>query len=455
MMLKIYNTLSGNLEEFKPREPGVVRMYVCGPTVYDYCHVGHARSYVCFDIIRRYLEYLGYRVIFVQNFTDVDDKIIARSNETGEDPRKLAERFISAFFEDMHRLKVKPATYYPRVTEHISEIISTISKLIEKGYAYASNGSVYFRVKKAKAFGKLSKQNIENMRNLEINEDKEEPWDFALWKKAKEGEIYWESPWGNGRPGWHIECSVMSMHYLGASFDIHGGGMDLIFPHHECEILQSEAYSGAEFVKYWLHNGFLTINREKMSKSLGNFFTIREVLRRFEPDVLRFFIAYAHYRSPIDFSDIALEEAKAALKRLRTTYSNILAALAKGEFGLEKVDIANYRQRFFDAMNEDFNTREAIAVLFELSSVLNEKMQHLDMFSLSQALHFYNECSAILGIDFEKKGDADRFIEFILEMRAEARKRKEWDVADRIRAKLRELGVEIEDTAQSTSWRYV
>ncbi|MEM3413815.1 MAG: cysteine--tRNA ligase [Thermoplasmata archaeon] len=454
-MLRIYNTLSQEIEPFEPIEKEHVRMYVCGPTVYDYCHVGHARSYVCFDIIRRYLEFKGYRVTFVQNFTDVDDKIIARANETGVEPGKLAEKFISAFFEDMHKLKVKPATHYPRVTKHIPEIISTIQKLVADGYAYESNGSVYFSVKKAKEFGKLSKQSLENMKTLEVNEDKQEPWDFALWKKAKEGEIFWESPWGNGRPGWHIECSVMSIKYLGESFDIHGGGLDLVFPHHECEILQAEAYTGKQFVKYWVHNGFLTINKEKMSKSLGNFFTIREVLARYEPDVLRFFIAYAHYRSPIDFSDVALEEAKAALKRLRTCYTSILAALEKGEFGTEVLDVENFRQKFIERMDEDFNTREAIAVLFELVSALNEKLEKLDMNSLALALHFFDEVSNILGIDFEKEGTADKFIELLVELRTDARKRKDWATADKIRESLRNLGVEIEDTAEGTKWKYV
>jgi len=454
-MLRIYNTLSRELEVFEPLEKGHVKMYVCGPTVYDYCHMGHARSYVCFDIIRRYLEFLGYRVTYVQNFTDVDDKIIARANERGEKPESLAEKFIGAYFEDMHRLKVKPATYYPRVTKHIEEIIGVIEKLIADGYAYEANGSVYFSVRKAREFGKLSGQSLENMKAIEVNEDKREPWDFALWKRAKEGEIYWESPWGRGRPGWHIECSVMSMKYLGESFDIHGGGVDLIFPHHECEILQSEAYTGKKFVKYWIHNGFLTINKEKMSKSLGNFFTIREVLARYEPDVVRFFIAYAHYRSPLDFSDTALEEAKAALKRLRICYANILSALARGSFGKEIVDVAKYRARFIERMDEDFNTREAIAVLFEMVSEINEKIERMDMNSLASALHFFDEVSGILGIDFEGKGSGDKFIELLLEVRNEARKRKDWETADKIRERLRSLGVEVEDTAEGTKWKYV
>lgn len=454
-MLRIYNTLSQRVEQFEPLEKDHVRMYVCGPTVYDYCHVGHARSYVCFDIIRRYLEFKGFKVTYVQNFTDVDDKIIARANEIGIEPGKLAEKYISAFFEDMHKLKIRPATYYPRVTKHIQEIISAIQKLISDGYAYESNGSVYFSVKKAKEFGKLSKQSIENMRTLEINEDKLEPWDFALWKKAKEGEVYWQSPWGNGRPGWHIECSVMSVKHLGESFDIHGGGLDLIFPHHECEILQSEAYTNKPFVKYWLHNGFLTINKEKMSKSLGNFFTIRDVLGRYEPDVLRFFIAYAHYRSPLDFSDVALEEAKAALKRIRICYSNILASLSKGEFGVEIIDVEAYRQKFIERMDDDFNTREAIAVVFDMVSALNEKMEKLDMNSLADALYFLDQVAGILGIDFEKQGTGDKFIELLLELRADARNRKNWEVADKIREKLRGLGVEIEDTAEGTKWKYV
>jgi cysteinyl-tRNA synthetase len=454
-MLKVYNTLTRELEEFRPIQPPDVKMYVCGPTVYDYCHVGHARSYVCFDIIRRYLGYLGYRVIFVQNFTDVDDKIIARANETGLEPAVLADRFIAAFFEDMHKLNVKPADFYPRVTEHIPDIISVINALIASGYAYHSNGSVYFRVRKAGVTGKLSGQSLEQMKTLEVNEDKEEPWDFALWKRAKEGEIYWQSPWGNGRPGWHIECSVMSMKYLGAGFDIHGGGMDLIFPHHECEIMQSEAYTQRQFVKYWLHNGFLTINKEKMSKSLGNFFTIREVLARYEPDVLRFFIAYAHYRSPIDFSDQALEEAKSALARLRGGYALLLEKLAKGGFGKDTLDVNRYKASFINAMNNDFNTREAIAVLFSLISDVYEKYNTLDLASLTTAWHFLDEVSEILGIRFEQKRHADEIVEFVLQMRDEARKRKDWATADRIRERLREMGIEIEDAQNGTKWKYV
>ncbi|MEW5761524.1 MAG: cysteine--tRNA ligase, partial [Candidatus Thermoplasmatota archaeon] len=328
--MRFYNTLKRKNEEFIPISGNKVKFYVCGPTVYDYCHMGHARTYVFFDLVRRYLEYKGYTVIFVMNITDVDDKIINRAKEMGIDPLKLSKKFTDLFYEDLALLNIKKANIHPKVSEHMDEIIDIIKDLVEKGFGYEVDGNVYFSMDKVSAFGKLSKQSFDELlvgARVEPDPRKKNPKDFALWKKSKEGEIGWHSPWGIGRPGWHIECSTMSMEYLGSTLDIHGGGMDLIFPHHECEILQSEAYTGKEFVRYWLHTGLLTIDKEKMSKSLGNFFTIKEVLEKYEPDVVRFFLLNAHYRSPLDFSDRALDEARESLERIRNFVSLVAEIL--------------------------------------------------------------------------------------------------------------------------------
>ncbi len=334
MAIRIYNTQTRQKEEFRPLREGEVRMYVCGPTVYDYTHIGHARTYIAFDVVRRYFEHKGYTVMMVMNFTDIDDKIIRRANETGENPRELAEKFLRYFLEDMGALKVKPADIYPRVTEHIGDIVNFIKKLEERGYAYEGGDGVYFEVKKFKDYGKLSGIKVEDLvkgARVEPGEGKRNPEDFALWKKAKPGEPKWESPWGEGRPGWHIECSTMSTKYLGESFDIHGGGNDLIFPHHENEIAQTEACTGHEWVRYWMHTGFLMVNGEKMSKSLGNFTTIREALKRYDPEVIRLFVLQRHYRSPLDYTEEGMEHAKNNLERLYNTLENIRVAMDRAE----------------------------------------------------------------------------------------------------------------------------
>ena len=370
-MIKLTNTLTERKEEFKPLENRTVKMYVCGPTVYDHAHVGHARSAVVFDVIRRWLEYRGYKLIFVRNYTDIDDKIIRRAKEEGIAWYEVAQKYIDSYEEDMKALNVKEPTYKPRVTQHIREIVEMIDGLIEKGYAYESEGNVYFSVEKFPQYGKLSKRRVEELlagARVEPGEGKRNPLDFALWKRSKEGEPGWESPWSYGRPGWHIECSVMSMKYLGETMDIHGGGLDLIFPHHENEIAQSEAYTGKTFARYWVHNGFVMVNREKMSKSLGNFFTVKEILSQFSPDTLRLFLLSTHYRSPIDFSLDRLKEAESSLKRL-INFLNIrelIEPVESVEGEGEPISVEAYRKEFESAMDDDFNTAKALGVLFEL-----------------------------------------------------------------------------------------
>lgn len=472
--LMVHNTLTKQKEEFRPIHGKKVFMYVCGPTVYDYCHIGHARSYVAFDVIRRYMEHKGYTVIYVQNFTDVDDKIINRAKENGEDPLELSRRFTRAYFEDMDRLHVRRANIHPKVSDHIPEIIEMVSALIKKGHAYEVGGSVYFAVESAKdKVGKLSNQTLEDLvagSRVEIDESKRNPLDFALWKAAKPGEISWDSPWGKGRPGWHIECSTMSMQYLGATLDIHGGGMDLVFPHHESEILQSECYSGKDFAKYWLHNGFITINKEKMSKSLGNFFTVREVLDKYRPEVLRFFLLYTHYRSPIDFSDKLLDEAKQGYGRLVNTLQNLrdLSAELKGAQGSGGVDPAvqtavdGAKNKFYGAMDDDFNTREAIAAIFELSSAANDvlsKKTGAGQASVDAIISAYDDFGSILGLFHEHKkgqGGADKsnaLIKLLLSVREDLRKKKDFASADAIRDKLKETGFLVEDAGAKTKIR--
>ena len=375
MSLRVYNTLSGKKEEFQPLVPGKVDMYVCGVTVYDYCHIGHARANIVFDIVYRYLQYSDYDVTYVRNYTDVDDKIINRANERGISSKQLAEEFIRAFDEDMAALGLRKPTHEPKATEYIDRIIVLAEQLIEKGMAYESGGDVYYSVEKFPAYLKLSKRNMEEMQagaRIAPGEQKRNPMDFALWKAAKPGEPSWESPWGPGRPGWHIECSAMSSSLLGETFDIHGGGRDLIFPHHENEIAQSEGVSGKPFVKYWLHNGFVNLNQEKMSKSLGNFFTIRDILQSYDPEVVRFFILTAHYRSPVDFSDQNLKDARAGLSR----FYEALQAAADAVEGVPESQVVaqegeELEAQFRAAMDDDFNTPEALAVLFDLVREIN------------------------------------------------------------------------------------
>ncbi|NJE31079.1 cysteine--tRNA ligase [Thermococcus sp. 18S1] len=474
MAIRVYNTLTKQKEEFRPLRDGEVRMYVCGPTVYDYTHLGHARTYVAFDVIRRYLEHRGYSVLVVMNFTDIDDKIIRRANETGEDPKELAEKFLRLFLEDMEALKVKPADVYPRVTEHMDDIIEFVRKLQEKGYAYEGSDGVYFEVQRFRDYGKLSGIKLEELRKgarVEPGEGKKNPEDFALWKKAKPGEPKWESPWGEGRPGWHIECSTMSTKYLGESFDIHGGGNDLIFPHHENEIAQTEACTGHEWVKYWLHTGFLMVNGEKMSKSLGNFVTIREMLERYDPEVIRLFILQRHYRSPLDYTEEGMEHAKNNLERLYNTLENIRVAMERADiafkWGQEEFEayeaIRNAREKFHEAMDDDFNTAEALKAVFEASNAVNRYLTRAEKPKesiLRKALEFFRMVSEVFGIfeDYfreQRAGEEEALIQLLIDVRAQLRKEKNFALADKIRAQLREMGIQLEDTPQGTVWKRV
>lgn len=469
-MIKIFNTLTERKEEFKPLEDKTVRMYVCGPTVYDHAHIGHARSAIVFDVIRRWLEYKGYKVIYVRNYTDVDDKIIKRSNEEGIPWHEVAEKYIKSYEEDMESLNVKEPTYKPRVTEHIREIIEMIDGLIDKGYAYEADGDVYFSVEKFPEYGKLSKRKIDELiagARIEPGEKKRNPLDFALWKKSKEGEPGWESPWGIGRPGWHIECSAMSMKYLGETMDIHGGGLDLIFPHHENEIAQSEAYTGKTFVRYWIHNGFVMVNKEKMSKSLGNFFTIKDILKEFSPDVLRLFLISTHYRSPIDFSFERLKDAERSFSRLLNFIESrkIIEELPTSEEKSEELNIEGFRLEFESAMDDDFNTAKALGVLFELvksanllkdRAVKGNKIATSEKRALLEAIDFVENILKLLGFKLEKekeKGIEDELIKLLIDVRSELRKRKAFDLADLIRDRLKELGITLEDLPSGTIYK--
>jgi cysteinyl-tRNA synthetase len=453
--VKVYNTLSAREEEFVP-QGDVVRMYVCGVTPYAECHLGHAMSYVVFDMVRRYLEFRGYRVKHVQNFTDIDDKIIKRAQEAGVTPGELAEKFIAQYFGDMDRLNVRRAHVYPRATEEIPKIIEVVQGLMDKGQAYEAQGDVYFRVKSDQDYGKLSHQGPDDLLSgarVEVGIEKEHPLDFALWKAAKPGEPWWESPWGKGRPGWHIECSAMSMRYLGETLDIHGGGQDLIFPHHENEIAQSEGFTGViPFVRYWMHNGFVQLGGEKMSKSLGIFVTLKQALDRFSPDALRLFILSSHYRSPINFSEEGIAAAEKGMERLRQ------AAFAESQRGSGDssgaVDAETFRQRFIEAMDHDFNSPQALAALFDLAREINRTMdQGADPRDAKQTLR---ELGGVLGFSFEKPQvdlAAKPFIDLLVSLRTELRKEKQWQMADRIRTSLGDLGVVLEDTPQGTLWK--
>ncbi|NWF98412.1 MAG: cysteine--tRNA ligase [Nitrospirae bacterium] len=481
--MKIYNTLTGKKEEFVPLIPDKVRIYACGVTVYDYCHIGHARSAIVFDVIRRYLKYKGYEVTYVRNFTDIDDKIIKRANEEGISWDLVAQKYTDEYYTDMDRLGVARADIEPKATEYISEMIEIIRGLIDKGFAYEVNGSVYFSVESFKDYGKLSKRDMEDKMagaRVEVDENKKNPMDFALWKKSKEGEPFWESPWGRGRPGWHIECSAMSLKHLGKSFDIHGGGADLLFPHHENEIAQSEAYTGKPFAKYWVHNGFITINKEKMSKSLGNFFTIKEVLNAFDPEVLRFFLLSTHYRSPIEFSDEQLKEAESTLDRFYTTLTRIDDAMEKQhvetkEFtkaGHEFSDfVFSFKEKFISAMDDDFNTALALGHIFELIKEVNRFLdkkpkgsKDIELLLVTKqllsetgnVLNIFNRTAYEWNVSLMKlKGIAltEEEIESKIKQRNEARQRKQWQLADLIRKELEEKGIILEDKKDRTSWK--
>lgn len=479
MSLRVYNTLSGGKEEFQPLVPGKVGMYVCGVTVYDYCHIGHARANIVFDVIYRYLQFAGYEVNYVRNYTDVDDKIINRANERGIDSTTLAEEFIKAFDEDMASLGLALPTCSPKATEHIEQIVDIVERLIEKGLAYESAGDVYYAVENFPGYLKLSKRNMDDMRagaRIAPGEQKRNPMDFALWKAAKPGEPSWESPWGPGRPGWHIECSAMSMKYLGDSFDIHGGGKDLVFPHHENEIAQSEGASGKPFVKYWLHNGFVNVNQEKMSKSLGNFFTIRDILQSYDPEVVRFFILTAHYRSPIDFSDQNLQEALTGLSRFYEALQVAAEAVADlPESDTVSEEGAALEAKFREAMDDDFNTAQAIGHLFEGVRTMNRLCatkkfrKKADLVATVQDVQrtvirlggvlglFGSEptvwldkqkFSALAGLDIS----AEQIEQFIAE-RNQARKDKDFARSDAIRDELDAKGIVLLDSAQGTSWK--
>ena len=480
-MLKIYNTLSGQKESFEPLVPKTVRMYVCGVTVYDYCHLGHARSALVFDVIRRHLEFSGYRVEFVKNFTDVDDKIIKRANEQNVSCDMITAKYIQAYYEDMGKLGIRQASVEPKATEHMAEIIKLVEALVQKGMAYEVAGDVYFQVEKYPAYGRLSKRKAEDLlagARVEVDERKRNPMDFALWKSSKPGEPYWESPWGRGRPGWHIECSAMSIRHLGETFDIHGGGMDLIFPHHENEIAQSCGATGKEFARYWIHNGFVQINQEKMSKSLGNFFTIREIFEKSEwrpkeeitGEILRYFLLTNHYRSPLDFSDQGLREAKYALDGFYDLF-NRLKEPAKTDGPVnEKLAIAIERTRtvFEQAMDDDFNTPAAIAGLQGFRSEVNKLLEAgLSANARKQARELFRFLGSVLGLfqlekwqfnvdlsDIGVKSLTDEKIEQLKNERNEARARRDFARADEIRKTLTEEGITLEDRPDGTTrWK--
>ncbi len=467
-MLKLYNTMGRKKEKFVPLNGKKVGMYVCGPTVYDNAHLGHARAAVAFDIIRRWLEYKGYKVTYVSNYTDVDDKMIKRAKEEKVTIYELAEKFIKSYEEDMEALNVKPPDIKPRATKHIPQIIALVKRIIANGYAYVVDGSVYFEVSKFKNYGKLSGQPLEKLisgARVEIDKNKKHPEDFALWKAAKEGEPSWDSPWGRGRPGWHIECSAMSMHYLGETFDIHGGGKDLIFPHHENEIAQSEAATEKLFVKYWLHNGFITIKKEKMSKSLKNFFTVKELLKKYRPEILRFFLISAHYRSDIDFSETSIEDARSKIEKLKNILFVLDDALKnrpqKDEIGESekkfREEMEKFVKNFEDAMDDDFNTPLAIAHLFAFVRLCNIYLtsQKTNKELIKDALATINKILNRLGFSFSKKSLPLPLeeIEKLVSEREEARKKKNFERADAIRKELRKKGILLEDTAHGVRWK--
>ena len=463
MALAVYNDLTRTKEPFVPLEEGKVSFYVCGPTVYNYFHIGNARPFVIFDVFRRYLESLGYKVTFVQNFTDVDDKMINRANEEGVTVAELAERFIAEYYKDADALGIKRATVNPRATHEMDAIIGIISKLIEKGHAYEVDGDVYFNVASFPEYGKLSKQSIDELQagaRIDVDERKKSPLDFALWKAAKPGEPHWTSPWGEGRPGWHIECSAMSNKYLGKTIDFHGGGSDLIFPHHENEIAQSECANDAQFVRYWVHNAYLLIDKEKMSKSLGNFLTVHDARQKINPLVLRFFLMSVHYRSPLNFSAEGLEQAKAALGRLHNCYEDLVFALnnrGKGEKDEPlRVAMKEAEEGYTAAMDDDFNTAGAIGNIFDMVHAVNVHIaehKDIDAEGLTEAREFFEKTDTVLGYLPPKKNAGDAEIDALVAERAAARKAKNFKRSDEIRDQLAAMGIVIEDTPQGPRWK--
>lgn len=459
--MKIFNSMTRQKEEFVPIHAGEVRMYCCGPTVYNFIHVGNARPIILFDVLRRYFEYRGYKVTFAQNFTDVDDKIINRANQEGIPAQEIAETYIKEYFTDAHGLGVRDATIHPKATENMSEIISMVEALVEKGFAYAVNGDVYYRTKKFPHYGCLSHQPLEDLEagaRIEVNDVKEDPMDFALWKAAKPGEPSWASPWGEGRPGWHIECSAMSTKYLGKTMDIHCGGQDLQFPHHENEIAQSEAANDCKFVNYWMHNGFLNIDNKKMSKSEGNFFTVRDAAAAYGYEPIRFFMLSAHYRSPLNYSKESLTQAQAALERLYTAAENLEFLMqngADGDLKPEEQDFISgfdsFRKRFDDAMDDDLNTADAIGILFELVRAVNTAVEGTPTKGFAEACkNMLFEFTDVLGLLYNRKqpDSLDSKIEALIEQRQAARKAKDFAEADRIRDELKAMGIELKDTPQ-------
>ncbi len=467
-MLSIYNTLTKKKEEFIPLNPPNVRIYMCGPTVYDYFHIGNARSFIMADILRRYLIYKGYKVKFVMNLTDVDDKIIKKSNEEKIEPNLVSQKYIDAFLEDIVRLKIKPADVYPRATEHIYEIIELIKILEKKGLAYNKNGNVFYNVEKFKQYGKLSGKKLEDLESgarVDINEEKKNPLDFALWKKVKEGEPFWESPWGKGRPGWHIECSAMSCKHLGESFDIHAGGNDLIFPHHENEIAQSEGANEKPFVKYWVHFGFLNINDEKMSKSLGNFFTARDVLKRYSAEAIRMFFAQAYYRGPIDFTDELLSSAQKGLEKINNLVSRINKELENPRSGTShEFNFNLYKEKFTVDMDDDLNTSQAVAVIFDFVRDVNRviaETKNIDVSFFKGVREFLQSTAEdVLGIvDFGQKESTSsiekELIELFIKIRIDAKKEKNFTLADKVRDELKLLGIVLEDSKEGTIYKKI
>ena len=461
--MKIFNTMSRRKEEFIPVDPNEVKIYACGPTVYNFIHIGNARPLCVFDVLRRYLEYRGYNVKFVQNFTDVDDKIIKRANEENSTFEEISEKYIKEFWTDAHGLNFKDATVHPKATENIDEIIEIIKTLEEKGYAYAVDGDVYYRTLKFKDYGKLSHQPIDDLQSgarIAVGDKKEDPLDFALWKAAKEGEPYWDSPWGKGRPGWHIECSAMNKRYLGNTIDIHCGGQDLIFPHHENEIAQSEAANGCMFSKYWMHNGYINVDNVKMSKSLGNFKTVREIADVYGYEVIRYFLISSHYRSPINYNLEIIEQCKSALERLYNcresldfAIKNAKTDIADNEEILALID--SRKEQFINSMDDDLNTADGIAAVFDLVSDINTKIINKEVSKnvCQKAADMFDELTGVLGLVYNRKSnDINDDIEKLIEERQQARANKDWATADRIRDELKAQGITLKDTPQGVTW---
>jgi len=464
-LIKIFNTLTRQKQEFVPLSGNKVNIYTCGPTVYDFFHVGNARVFITFDMVRNYLKFRGYDVKFVQNFTDIDDKMIKRANEEGITVKELGDRFIEEYFTDADALGIERADFHPRATEHIGDIVDMIKTLEDKGYAYEIDGDVYYEAGKFKDYGKLSHQNLDELEagaRVEPGEKKKDPMDFALWKAKKPGEPAWESPWGQGRPGWHIECSVMSMKYLGETIDIHGGGPDLIFPHHENEIAQSEAATGKPFARYFMHVGYLNINNRKMSKSLGNFFTVRDILRKYDPEVLRFFMLSSHYRSPINFGEDLMQQAQSALERLYNalyTMEHLQKVTADRELAAEEEQYLKLQQenkaKFIQAMDDDFNTADAIAALFEMVKEFNVNINKLSRRAVIKTIESILEPGKVLGFfsKFGKRQLLEEEIQKKIEERQQARKARDFALADKIRDELREQGIILEDTPAGVRWK--